>query len=158
MDQTTFQDSPELRWVERVSKLLDSKFRIPGTGIRFGLDPLFGLLPVAGDIGTMVISLSLVYTMYRHGASGRLVAKMVGNVLIDVVLGSIPLIGIALDVYYKPNNRNVRLLKEYYRQGKHRGSASGVIVPVLLVTLLITAGLIYGAVVLVMYIIEWLGG
>jgi hypothetical protein len=139
------KNSPELLWVERVSKLLDSKFRIPGTSIRFGLDPIFGLLPVAGDLGTMLISLSLIYTMYQNGASGKLVANMILNVLIDVIFGSIPVVGAFFDVYYKANNRNVRLLKQYYEEGKHRGSATGVVVSVLLVTILIVAGLIYGA-------------
>jgi hypothetical protein len=138
------KNSPELLWVERVSKLLDSKFRIPGTSIRFGLDPIFGLLPVAGDLGTMLISLSLIYTMYQNGASGKLVANMILNVLIDVIFGSIPVVGAFFDVYYKANNRNVRLLKQYYEEGKHRGSATGVVVSVLLVTILIVAGLIYG--------------
>lgn len=145
MKNSPLKNSPELLWVERVSKLLDSKFRIPGTSIRFGLDPIFGLLPVAGDLGTMLISLSLIYTMYQNGASGKLVANMILNVLIDVIFGSIPVVGAFFDVYYKANNRNVRLLKQYYEEGKHRGSATGVVVSVLLVTILIVAGLIYGA-------------
>jgi hypothetical protein len=138
------KNSPELLWVERMSKLLDSKFRIPGTSIRFGLDPIFGLFPVAGDLGTMLISLSLIYTMYQNGASGKLVAKMILNVLVDALFGSIPILGSFFDVYYKANNRNVRLLKQYYEDGKHRGSATGVVVSVLLVTVLVLAGLIYG--------------
>ena len=145
MKSSNFHNTPELIWVERVSKLLDSKFRIPGTSIRFGLDPIFGLLPVAGDVGTMLISLSLIYTMYQHRASGKVVAKMILNVLFDAVFGSIPVIGIFFDVYYKANNRNVRLLKAYYEEGKHRGSATGVIISVLVVTVLIIAGLIYSA-------------
>jgi hypothetical protein len=145
VEHNPLNNTPELLWVERVSKLLDSKFRIPGTRIRFGLDPIFGLLPVAGDLGTMLISLSLIYTMYQNGASGRLVAKMILNVLIDAIFGSIPVLGALFDVYYKANNRNVKLLKQYYEEGKHRGSATGVVVSVLLVTILIVAGLVYGA-------------
>jgi hypothetical protein len=140
----SFSSSPELKWVERVSNLLDSKFRIPGTNIRFGLDPIFGLLPVAGDVGTMLISLSLIYTMYQNGASGKLVARMILNALIDVIFGSIPVIGAVFDVYYKANNRNVKLLKQYYEEGKHRGSATGVLISVLVVVMLILTGLIYG--------------
>ncbi len=144
MNGNSFQRSEELKWVDRVSKLLDSKFRIPGTNIRFGLDPLFGLIPVAGDIGTMLISLSLIYTMYQNGASGKLVARMILNVLIDVIFGSIPIFGAVFDVYYKANNRNVKLLRQYYEEGKHRGSARGIVFSVLFVTLLILVGLIYG--------------
>ncbi len=153
MSDSDFHSSPQLKWVEWVSKLLDSKFRIPGTNIRFGLDPIFGLLPVAGDLGTMLISLSLIYTMYQNGASGKLVAKMILNVLIDVIFGSIPVVGAFFDVYYKANNRNVKLLKQYYEEGKHRGSAAGVVISVLVVTLLIVAGLIYGSWLVLEYII-----
>jgi hypothetical protein len=156
MPNDPFKSSPELLWVERVSRLLDSKFRIPGTNIRFGLDPIFGLLPVAGDVGTMLVSLALVYTMYRHGASGKLVSRMILNVLVDALFGSIPLIGIFLDIYYKPNNRNVRLLKQYYNEGRHRGPAKHVIIPVILVTILIITGLIYLSVLVISYLIEWL--
>lgn len=144
MVRNNFSNSPELLWVERVSKLLDSKFRIPGTNIRFGLDPIFGLFPVAGDLGAMLISLSLIYTMYQNGASGKLVAKMILNVLIDALFGSIPVLGAIFDIYYKANNRNVKLLKQYYEEGKHHGSATGVVVSVLFVTILILVGLLYG--------------
>jgi len=146
-------DVPELVWVERVSRLLDSKFSIPGTHIRFGLDPIFGLLPVAGDLSTMLISLILIYTMYKHGASGKLAAKMILNVLVDAVLGSIPIVGMFFDVYYKANIRNVRLLKGYYEDGKYRGSATGVVISIFLVTIIIVAMLIYLAWLLVDYLI-----
>lgn len=154
MKQDAFGNSPELKWVDSVSKLMDSKFRIPGTRITFGLDPIFGLLPVAGDLGAMIISLSLVYTMYRNGASGKLIAKMILNVLIDAVFGSIPIFGAFFDVYYKANVRNVRLLKQYYEEGKHRGSATGLVLVVVLVSLLIIAGLVYGTWMVLNYIFE----
>jgi hypothetical protein len=158
MQKDAFQNSPELLWVERVSRLLDSKFRIPGTSIRFGLDPVFGLLPVAGDLAAMTISLSLIYTMYRYGASGRLVAKMILNVLLDASIGSIPLIGTIFDVYYKANNRNVKLLRQYYQEGRHRGTATGVIIPVLLVLFLIIIMLFYLAWLLISFLIGLVSG
>ncbi len=153
MKKDVFHGEPELEWVERVSRLLDSKFRIPGTNIRFGLDPIFGLVPFAGDVATMLLSLVLIYTMYRHGASGSLVAKMILNVSLDALFGSIPLIGTIFDVYYKANNRNVKLLRQYYQEGKHSGSAKSVIIPVLLALLLLFIALFYGAWLLVSYII-----
>jgi hypothetical protein len=145
--------TPELIWVDRVSRLLDSKFRIPGTRIRFGLDPVFGLLPVAGDVSTMLISLILIYTMHKHGASGKLLAKMILNVLADAVLGAIPIVGIFFDVYFKANNRNVHLLRAYYEDGKYRGSAKGIVISVLIVTILILSMLIYVSWLLVDYLI-----
>ncbi len=154
MASSTFGNSNELKWVERVSRLLDSKFRIPGTSIRFGLDPIFGLFPVAGDVGTALISLSLIYTMYQHGASGKLVARMILNVLIDAIFGSIPVIGAFFDIYYKANNRNVKLLKQYHEEGRHRGSATGVVISVLIVTILILVLLIYGTWLVLEYLIN----
>ena len=152
MSSSKFGNTKELLWVERVSRLLDSKFRVPGTNIRFGLDPIIGLFPVVGDLGTMVISLSLIFTMYQHGASGRLVARMILNVLIDAIFGSIPVLGALFDFYFKANDRNVRLLKQYYEEGKHRGSATGVVILVFLVTLVILTFLIYGTWLLLIYL------
>ena len=97
-----------------MTRLLDSKFRIPGTSIRFGLDPIAGLFPVVGDAATMVVSLAMVYVMYKHGVSGRVAGKMVFNVLLDMVFGSIPVAGTVFDVFFKSNQRNLRLLKKFY--------------------------------------------
>ncbi|MGB3463831.1 MAG: DUF4112 domain-containing protein [Cyclobacteriaceae bacterium] len=117
-DHTTFT-SPELKWVNRISKLLDSQYKIPGTDIRFGWDPILSLFPVAGDFATYLVSFILIGTMYKHGASTKVVLKMVANSTLDFVIGSIPLVGTAFDLYFKSNERNLRLLKEYYEQ---RGS------------------------------------
>lgn len=158
MQKNVFEKSPELQWVERVSRLLDSKFKIPGTNIRFGVDPIFGLLPFAGDLATLVLSLLLIYTMYRNGASGKLVAKMILNVLLDASIGSIPVIGTIFDVYYKANNRNVNLLRQYYTEGKHRGSAKSVIITVLLVSFLVISALFYLTWLFVSYFIRLISG
>ena len=106
----------ELRYVERLSRLLDSKFRIPGSSIRFGLDPIAGLVPVVGDAATMVVSLGLIYTMYKHGVSGKVVTKMILNVVFDMLVGSIPVAGTIFDVWFKANDRNVELLRKYYQK------------------------------------------
>lgn len=147
----------ELKWIEHTSKLLDSKFRIPGTSVRFGLDPIVGLLPVAGDIATMLISLMLIYTMYRHGASGKLIAKMILNVLVDFIFGSIPVFGAFFDVYFKANNRNVKLLKEHYEQGMHKGSAAGLILSVSALLLLLVAALVYLGWLFVGFLLQAIG-
>ena len=139
-----------LKWVDRTSRLMDSKFKIPGTNIRFGLDPIFSLFPVAGDLATYGVSAVLIATMYRHGASQKLVIKMIINSTIDLLLGSIPLIGTIFDVFYKANNRNVRLLREHYEEGKHRGSGRGLIA----ITVLIVGSLVVGFVWLCWQIAE----
>ena len=67
---------PQLRWVDTFSRVLDTKFRIPGTDMRFGLDFILGLVPGAGDVLSLGMSGTLVATMARHGASPMLVARM----------------------------------------------------------------------------------
>ncbi|MDO7852186.1 DUF4112 domain-containing protein [Hymenobacter convexus] len=130
----TFDADERLRWVERIAKLMDSQFRLPGTRFRFGLDPLLGLLPIVGDVSTTVVSVALLLTMFRHGASGAVVVRMALNILLDTVVGAIPILGNVFDFAYKSNERNVALLRRHYAEGRHRGSGRGLIL-VLLVAL-----------------------
>lgn len=122
-----------LRWVDQVAHLMDSQFRLPGTSFRFGLDPILGLIPVVGELGTFAISAALIVTMIRHGASRKVVVLMVLNVLLDTVVGSIPVIGNLFDFAYKSNERNVRLLRRHYGEDRYQGNGTGLIILVLLV-------------------------
>jgi hypothetical protein len=112
---------------------MDSQFVIPGTSIRFGLDALIGLIPGVGDLATFGISGFMLVIMAQNGASGFVLARMILNVLIDTAIGSIPLLGDLFDIGFKANTKNVRLMQEYYIEGRHRGSAWRVILPVMLV-------------------------
>jgi hypothetical protein len=135
--------APDLQSFERVAKLLDSKFEIPGTGIRFGLDPLLSLMPVLGDLITLIISSMLIYTMHNHGASRKVVVKMMLNAGLDTMIGAIPLVGTVFDVFYRANDRNVRLLKEHYFEGKHQGSGTGLLLMILLIALIVIAAVVF---------------
>jgi len=128
-------------WLERFSKLLDSEFRLPGTNFRFGLDPILGLIPGWGDVVTYVMSALLILSMMQKGASGKLVMKMIGNAAIDMLVGSIPVLGSIFDFAYKANDRNLRLFREYHDEGKHKGTGLGyllLIIGVLLALLLVS--------------------
>jgi hypothetical protein len=102
--------------LDLLAALLDSRWRIPGTSIRFGLDALVGLVPVLGDAATGVVSAYIVLRARNCGAGKTLVARMLGNVLIDTVVGSIPILGSIFDVYFKANNRNIRLLRRHLQR------------------------------------------
>ena len=102
-----------LQRLDNSARLLDSQFRIPFTRIRFGLDPLIGLLPGIGDAAGLVLSLYLMVEAVRLGAGTRQVVKMAGNVLVEFVVGLVPLFGDAFDFYWKANNRNAALLRSY---------------------------------------------
>lgn len=131
----------ELRNLRVLAKLMDSQFRIPGTGVKFGLDALIGLIPGAGDFATFLISGYMVTILAKNGASGFVLARMVLNILIDSLVGSIPILGDIFDVVFKANQRNVTLMHQHYVEGRHKGGAWKVIVPVLLVLLIVIGGL-----------------
>lgn len=132
-NQVLKQDVVELGWIDTLSSLMDNRFRIPFTNIRFGVDFLIGLVPYAGDMVSFSISSLLVVAMARHGASGSVLAKMVGNIVLDTLVGAIPIIGDIFDLTYKSNRRNVNLLKEHYHEGEHQGSIWKVLIPILIV-------------------------
>lgn len=109
-----FVDAPIDTHLERIELFMDRAIRIPGTDLRFGLDPLIGFFfPVAGDwIGTLV-SVYIVLASIRHGLPKSAITRMVFNVAVDFLLGSLPLVGDAFDFAWKSNTKNLRLLNQY---------------------------------------------
>ena len=145
---TSFDADERLRWVARIARLMDSQFRLPGTQFRFGLDPLLGLLPVVGDLSTLAVSGALLLTMLRHGASGAVVVRMALNILLDTIVGAIPLLGNLFDFAYKSNERNVALLRRHYAEGQHQGSGKGLVALLLLFFLVVFGLVAWGSVAL----------
>ncbi len=98
-------------WVEGLTRTLDSRYRVPVIGYRFGIDGLIGLVPVVGDLLSAAYGALLVIEAWRLRVPSAVVAKMVGHLAADAALGSVPLVGDAIDFLYKPNERNLRLLR-----------------------------------------------
>ena len=146
---------PALKNIDRLAKLMDAQFRVPGTNFRFGLDGLLGLIPGAGDLSTLAVSGYLISIMAKNGASGNVIARMIVNVLIDAVLGAIPFIGDIFDFAFKANLRNMRLMREHYQEGRHRGGAWKVVVPVLIFLVLVVGVIIYFGYRLLAGIVNW---
>jgi hypothetical protein len=146
------QTSPNLRNLNLLAKWMDARFRIPGTSIRFGFDAILGLIPGVGDLVSFLISGYLLSEASRKGASGFVMARMMLNIGIDFVVGAIPLVGDIFDVTFRANQRNMRLLQQHYNEGRHRGSASKVIVPIVILMLTLFAGFVW----LCYKIIVWL--
>ena len=94
-----------------LADLLDRRFRVPGTGIRFGYDAIIGLVPVVGDTATMIIGLYPVMEARRLKVGKRIIARMLTNLGIDWLIGLVPILDIFLDVAYKANLKNARLLE-----------------------------------------------
>lgn len=131
----------ELKSVELLARLMDSGFKIPGTRFRFGLDPLIGLIPGLGDFTGFLVSGYIILICARNGASGFVLARMTLNIFIDALIGAIPLIGDLFDFAYKANNRNLKLMQQHYIEGRHKGGAWKVVVPVLIVLFIVIAAL-----------------
>ncbi len=97
--------------LDHLATLLDDAFRIPGTHVRFGLDPLIGLIPGLGDLITGLLSFLIIFAAWKRRLPGVTLARMVANVAIDTLVGIIPIAGDAFDVMWKSNRMNMRLLK-----------------------------------------------
>jgi hypothetical protein len=109
-------DHPALSRVRKVSTLLDDFIRIPGTNIRFGLDPILGILPVAGDSVSSLISVYIIAESYFADAPADLIAKMVGLTAIDFVIGSVPVVGPVFDAFWKNNKWSADMLEQHLEQ------------------------------------------
>jgi hypothetical protein len=106
-----------LRAAERriaiVARVLDDLVRIPGTSRRVGLEPIMGLVPWLGDIVSAVIGAWIVLEARRYGMPGAVVARMIAHVVIDLVVGLVPVIGDLFDFAFKSNSRNLALFRRH---------------------------------------------
>lgn len=102
-----------LRSLRRLSRLLDNAIGIPGTRFRLGLDPILGLIPGGGDTAGLLLSSYIVLESARLGASKSILGQMVFNILLETVVGTVPVLGDIFDVTWKSNVRNIQLLEEH---------------------------------------------
>ncbi|MEO7190367.1 MAG: DUF4112 domain-containing protein [Vicinamibacterales bacterium] len=129
---------PSLRWW---AELLDSRFRIPGTSVRFGLDPLLSLIPGIGDLASPVFALVLLVQGLQQRVPRIVLVRMIGNALFDAALGIIPLAGNISDIFWRANSRNLALLERHAHGGGRPARSDYVFVFVM-------AG-VFGALVLI---------
>jgi hypothetical protein len=124
------RNSPEvpdtLIWL--VSRVLDTIFRIPGTRIRFGLEPVIGLIPVLGDQFTTLISAALLLRSLQHRLPKIALVRMGLNIAINGLVGMVPIIGDIFVLWYKPNIRNYRILQRYAGQARQSSRADWLFV------------------------------
>lgn len=99
--------------LRRIAWLVDARFGLPGTRFRFGLNSIIGLLPVGGDAVLGAISLVIVYRAYQMGVPPSKIGRMLGNVGLEVAVGSVPIIGDLFDMALKANLRNIAIIEEH---------------------------------------------
>lgn len=117
-----------LRQLDTLAYVLDNSIRIPGTRARFGMDPLLGLFPGVGDAAGAVMSAYIVVQAARLGAPASSLVRMLMNVGVEAVFGTVPVAGDLFDAAYKANARNVAILRhELERPGSTRRSSRAVV-------------------------------
>jgi hypothetical protein len=116
----------QVRWL---ASLMDDRFAVPGTRLRFGWDSILGLFPGLGDVLTSAISLLIVHHAWQTGASRLTLMRMLGNVGVDFVVGAIPFLGDLFDFVWKANRKNARLLEQHLTRQTERARTSRLRLP-----------------------------
>ncbi|HZH27470.1 MAG TPA: DUF4112 domain-containing protein [Azospirillaceae bacterium] len=115
-DQTP--EAARLMRLVRLADLMDSRWRIPLTRMRIGLDSVIGWVPVVGDMTGAAVGAWILLEAARMGAPPLLLARMAANLGIDWAVGTVPVLGDLFDMVFKSNRRNLRLLSEHFLNAK----------------------------------------
>ncbi len=141
--------------IKKLSETLDTKFKIGP--IRFGLDSLIGFVPGIGDVISSLLSLYIVFRAFMSGLDVVIIFRMLVNVLIDTVIGSIPLVGDVFDIFWKSNQKNLRLFEnglKYPLKTKKYSKITLITIALLAVFFLITV--IYLITTIILKFIEFI--
>lgn len=136
----------DLERLRRLARLWDSGFRIPGTRIEFGLDPIVGLVPGVGDAAGALVAAYVVLEAARRDVPAPTLLRMLANLAIDALLGTVPVIGDVFDVAWKANLKNVALIEQHLADphGARRASRSWLVVVIAVLALLAALGIAAG--------------
>lgn len=151
VSRMSVSSASQLALLRRWADLLDRAFLIPGTGIRFGLDAVIGLVPGIGDLASPIFTGVLLITGLRMRVPVVVQARMVLNAGLDMLIGLVPILGDIADIFWKANVRNLSLLERHARPGVPPGRGDyifvflclGVIVLVALVPIMLFAWLVW---------------
>jgi len=138
--------------LETLSTYLDGLFRVPGTGWKFGLDSLIGLIPNVGDTLTSLASFYILIAGVRYGVPKITLLRMAFNIGLDYLVGTIPFIGDAFDFVWKANKQNMDLIRER-ATGKNVGTTGDYIFVFAVIGVLIA--ILIGSIVVSIFIIGW---
>lgn len=119
LDTEDIKAPDELRQAQALANITDTAVRIPGIGIQVGLDFLIGLIPVVGDTIMALVALRIVYLGRKMNMPKTVQRKMIRNVVIDLGLGFVPVVGDIADLVFKANKRNVRMMERYWLEQHH---------------------------------------
>lgn len=151
----TLPDNADSEAVRRLARMLDAAITIPGTKITIGLDALLGLIPGAGDLVGSALSGYIVVAAAKMGVPKSVLARMVGNLALDTVVGSVPILGDLFDVAFRANMRNVALIEKHQVDPRGVRKQSRWVVAAIVGAVLLLAA---GGIALVVLIIRALAG
>src|SRR5918995_2111097 len=112
--------------ITALAKLLDSAFLIPGLNRRVGIDAIVGLIPGIGDAVSTVLASYIIWEARQLGLPRWKIARMIGNVAVDTAIGAIPVAGDAFDLFFKANQRNLRIVHEHLKRGPRQIDGTAV--------------------------------
>ncbi len=139
--------------IRRLSHLLDNAIPIPGTGYSIGIDPILGLVPGGGDTVAGALSAYIVIEAARMGLPPKVLWEMTGNILLDSILGIVPVLGDLFDVVWKANVRNIALVEKHLYIAPRNQKINLLFLMVL--TLILTV-IVLGFATLTIVLISWL--
>jgi hypothetical protein len=135
--------APRLKRLTQLSRLLDNIVTIPGTQVGIGLDPIIGLLPIGGDALGLIFSFYIIIEAAQLGVPRATLGRMVMNVIVDSLVGAIPMLGDLFDFAWKANNYNIILLEESLKYPQENKKADNSFI------FLFSIGLFFLAIVLI---------
>ncbi|MGA6926999.1 MAG: DUF4112 domain-containing protein [Desulfosarcina sp.] len=131
---------PTMKRVNRLAWLLDNSIRIPGTRYHIGLDPLIGLVPGIGDAAGALLSLTILWEAYRAKLPAPILARMGFNLVLEVIVGVVPVIGDLFDMTWKANARNARLMQKTIASPRKTVASSTVLMIVIVTIFILLVG------------------
>jgi hypothetical protein len=131
--------APTLKRLRQISRVLDNAVTIPGTPVGIGLDPILGLIPVGGDVLSLMFSIYIIIESAKLGISRASLGRMIVNIIIDALVGAIPMLGDLFDFAWKANSLNLKLLEDYLQSPGEKKQADTGFIILLLVGLFLLA-------------------
>ncbi|MES2657976.1 MAG: DUF4112 domain-containing protein [Verrucomicrobiota bacterium] len=148
-----------------VASVMDDFIRIPGTNIRFGLDPILGLFPGLGDMVASLVGVAIMGEASRRGVSRVALVTMALNILANAAVGSIPIVGDLFSVWFKSNRRNHDLLQKALSTGISPAEREKAVRNASRFAMLLMAGVIVGVILIIIgtitllkLLFDWMSG
>lgn len=154
MEKSPF-NSQKIKRLRRISQVLDNAIQIPGTKQRIGLDPILGLIPGGGDTITGALGAYIIIEAARMGIPRDIIWKMVGNILLDSVAGTVPVVGDLFDVAWKANVMNMALLESHLSVPQEEENSESNLLFLIGLTVLLLV-IVIGFAALTFFILRWL--